>query len=33
LDQVVLPTFYRRGHRVYLIHDNASYHQHPSDDN
>lgn len=29
LDQVVLPTFYRRGHRVFLIHDNASYHQHP----
>jgi transposase len=29
LDEVGLPTFYRPGHRVYLIHDNASYHQHP----
>lgn len=29
LDQVVLPTFYRRGHRVFLVHDNASYHKHP----
>lgn len=27
VDQVLLPTFYRRGHRVYLIHDNASYHK------
>lgn len=27
LDQVLLPTFYRRGHRLYLIHDNASYHK------
>lgn len=27
VDQVVLPTFYRRGHRVYLIQDNASYHK------
>lgn len=29
LDEVVLPSFYRRGHRVYLIQDNASYHTHP----
>jgi transposase len=27
VDQVLLPTFYRRGHRVYLIQDNASYHK------
>jgi transposase len=27
LDEVVLPRFYRRGHRVYLIQDNASYHK------
>jgi transposase len=27
LDQVVLPAFYRRRHRVYLIQDNASYHK------
>lgn len=27
LDQVVLPAFYRRGHRVYLIQDNAGYHK------
>lgn len=27
LDQVLLPTFYRRNHRVYLIQDNASYHK------
>ena len=25
----VLPAFYRRGHRVFLIHDNASYHKNP----
>jgi transposase len=25
----VLPTFYRRGHRVFLIQDNASYHKKP----
>ena len=29
LDEVLLPTFYRRGHRVFLIQDNASYHTHP----
>lgn len=29
LDEFVLPTFYRRGRRVFLIHDNASYHKHP----
>lgn len=27
VDQVMLPSFYRRGHRVYLIQDNASYHR------
>jgi len=27
IDQVLLPAFYRRGHRVYLIQDNASYHK------
>jgi len=27
VDQVLLPAFYRRGHRVYLIQDNASYHK------
>lgn len=27
VDEVLLPTFYRRGHRVYLIQDNASYHK------
>jgi hypothetical protein len=29
LEEVVLPTFYRRGHRIFLVHDNASYHKHP----
>jgi transposase len=29
LDTVLLPTFYRRGHRVYLIQDNATYHKKP----
>jgi DDE superfamily endonuclease len=29
LEDLVLPTYYRRGHRVFLIHDNASYHKHP----
>lgn len=29
LDEVVLPAFYRRNHRVYLIQDNASYHKKP----
>lgn len=28
LEDVLLPRFYRRGHRVYLIQDNASYHKH-----
>ena len=27
LDQVVVPAYYRRGHRIYLIQDNASYHK------
>lgn len=27
LDRVLLPTFYRRGHRLFLIQDNASYHK------
>lgn len=27
LDQVLVPSFYRRAHRVYLIQDNASYHK------
>jgi transposase len=27
VDQVLLRAFYRRGHRVYLIQDNASYHK------
>ena len=29
LEEVVLPTFYRRGHRLFLVQDNASYHKHP----
>ena len=29
LVEVLLPRFYRRGQRVYLIQDNASYHTHP----
>jgi len=29
LDEVLLPAFYRRHHRVYLIQDNASYHKKP----
>jgi transposase len=29
LETVVLPHFYRRGHRVFLINDNASYHKKP----
>ncbi len=29
VEQVVLPTFYRRRHRVFLIQDNASYHTKP----
>jgi len=27
VDQVLVPAFYRRGHRIYLIQDNASYHK------
>ena len=27
LDQVLVPAFYRRGQRVFLIQDNASYHK------
>jgi hypothetical protein len=27
LEQVVVPAFYRRHHRIYLIQDNASYHK------
>jgi transposase len=27
LDQVLVPAYYRRGHRIYLIQDNASYHK------
>ncbi len=27
LDEVLLPAFYRRQHRIYLIQDNASYHK------
>jgi transposase len=27
LEQILLPAFYRRGHRLYLIQDNASYHK------
>ena len=29
LQAVLLPAFYKRGHRVYLIQDNASYHKKP----
>ena len=29
LEGVLLPTYYKRGHRVFLIHDNASYHKKP----
>ena len=29
LDDTLLPAFYRRGHRVYLVQDNASYHKKP----
>jgi transposase len=29
VQEVVLPNYYRRGLRVYLIQDNASYHTHP----
>jgi transposase len=29
LEEVVLPTFYRRHHRIFLVQDNASYHKDP----
>ncbi len=29
LDGTLMPSFYRRNHRVYLIQDNASYHKKP----
>ena len=29
LEQTLMPAFYQRGHRVYLIQDNASYHKKP----
>jgi transposase len=29
LQEVLLPTFYKRGRRVYLIQNNASYHKKP----
>jgi len=29
VEEEVLPHYYRRGHRVYLIQDNASYHKKP----
>jgi len=29
VQEVILPGYYRRGHRVFLIQDNASYHKHP----
>jgi len=29
VEEMLLPRFYRRGHRVFLIQDNASYHTHP----
>lgn len=29
VDEVILPGYYRRGRRVFLIQDNASYHKHP----
>lgn len=29
LDEILLPSFYTRNHRVYLIQDNASYHKKP----
>ena len=29
LEHTLLPSFYRRNHRVYLIQDNASYHKKP----
>jgi transposase len=29
VDEKLIPHFYRRGHRIYLIQDNASYHKKP----
>jgi hypothetical protein len=29
LEDFVLPVYYRLGHRIFLIHDNASYHKKP----
>ena len=29
VDEELLPHYYRRGHRVYLIQDNASFHKKP----
>lgn len=29
LDEVLLPAYYRKDHRVFLIQDNASYHKKP----
>lgn len=29
LDEILLPSFYKRNHRVFLIQDNASYHKAP----
>jgi transposase len=29
VEDILLPAFYRRGHRIYLIQDNASYHKKP----
>jgi transposase len=29
LDEILLPSFYKRNHRIYLIQDNASYHKAP----
>jgi DDE superfamily endonuclease len=29
LEDHILPAYYRRNHRIYLIHDNASYHKKP----
>jgi transposase len=30
VQDVILPNYYRRGHRIFLIQDNASYHTHPA---
>jgi len=32
LEQVVVPAFYRRRHRIYLVQDNASYHKQETHD-